>query len=190
MRAFCCALLFALGACQAVGPEPSVSESSASDPLVPEAVVSEPGVSGRPVSGPAVPGHDRGAEGAAAEGVLVRRAMLCGSPADPPPDPVVATDTADLQFERLLRMSCDPYRYRRELTEALRIADANPRWTGEQRAFLELLESQSRALLQLESRREALEQRLEETIRGISEIEAAIDGRPVAEPLEQETHGE
>ncbi|QIB65375.1 hypothetical protein [Kineobactrum salinum] len=51
-----------------------------------------------------------------------------------------------------------------------------PDWSEDERAFLRLMEAQQ----------EALEQQMQDTIRGISEIEDAIEGRPDSEPLARE----
>jgi hypothetical protein len=124
------------------------------------------------------------------ESLLAHRATLCA--ADDTERQRLMTsydDTHDhrQQFERLLLMSCDPFQHRDSLGEALQVASLNPDWSEDQRAFLAIMESHHHALERLEAERQVLERQLEDTIRGISEIEEDIDGRADKSPFEQES---
>lgn len=81
-------------------------------------------------------------------------------------------------FERLLLMSCDLYRHHDEFPETLQAAAAKSDWPEDHRAFMQMMASHRQALSRLEARREALERQLENTVRGISDIEEAIESRP------------
>jgi hypothetical protein len=81
-------------------------------------------------------------------------------------------------FERLLLMSCDLYRHHDALEETLQAAALKPDWPADHRAFMEMMATHRQAFTRLEARRQALERQLEDTVRGISEIEEAIDVRP------------
>lgn len=113
------------------------------------------------------------------ESLLVYRASLCaGAAAERRRQLASPRDEADhrQQFQRLLLASCDPWRHREELRQALEAASLKQDWSEDERAFLRLMESHQ----------ESLRQQMQETIRGISEIEDAIERRPDNGPLAQE----
>ncbi len=127
--------------------------------------------------GPAV--ADAESETKTGESLLVYRASLCaGGAAERRRQLASPRDEADRrqQFQRLLLASCDPWQHREELRQALEAASLKQDWSEDERAFLRLMESHQ----------ESLRQQMEETIRGISEIEDAIEGRPDNGPLAQE----
>jgi hypothetical protein len=119
------------------------------------------------------------AESEAGESLLVYRASLCaGAAAERQRQLASPRDEADhrQQFQRLLLASCDPWQHREELRQALEAASLKQDWSEDERAFLRLMESHQ----------ESLRQQMQETIRGISEIEDAIEGRPDRESLARE----
>jgi hypothetical protein len=119
------------------------------------------------------------AESEAGESLLVYRASLCaGAAAERQRQLASPRDEADhrQQFQRLLLASCDPWQHREELRQALEAISLKQDWSEDERAFLRLMESHQ----------ESLRQQMQETIRGISEIEDAIEGRPDRESLARE----
>lgn len=110
-------------------------------------------------------------------GVLEWRARLCAVSAGDEARATALKQEGEM-FEQLLLLSCDPYTHRRALAEALRLANGQGHdWPREQRAFISLLTDSQQAIDALEGERRELESRLEDTIRGIRNIEESIDAR-------------
>lgn len=76
------------------------------------------------------------------------------------------------QLQRLLLASCDPWRHREALQQALQAVSQKQDWSADETAYLKLMQSHQTAL----------EQQRQETVRGISEIEDVIEQRPTTEP--------
>lgn len=161
-----------LGACATVdspAPDSSAEPAAATrdvEPASADAPVAEPGFT--PATAPVDPDAS----------LLVHRAALCaGSVAERRRQLLSPADKADYreQFQRLLLASCDPWQHRHELRQALEVASLKRDWSEDEQAFLRLLQTQQ----------EALQQQLQHTIRGISDIEDVIEQRPDSGPLTQ-----
>ncbi len=110
-------------------------------------------------------------------GVLEWRARLCAASAEDEARATALKQEGEM-FEQLLLLSCDPYTHRLALAEALRLANGKGYdWPREQRAFISLLTDSHQAIDALEGERRELESRLEDTIRGIRNIEESIGAR-------------
>lgn len=107
--------------------------------------------------------------------LLMSRQTLCALPAA---EAGTLSGTADEagQLHQLLLMSCDMRNHRAAIGEML--ADLRTReWPDGYAAFFDLVQASTDALETLEQQRDALQRRLDETIRGITHIEEAIDAR-------------
>lgn len=117
--------------------------------------------------------------------LLVSRQAYCAEPAahrdgiagEALENGVTGSIEAADQIERLLRMSCDMRLNYRSIDRILAALRADRSWPTSYLALFDLMQAGADAVKSLEQQRAALQIRLDETIRGITNIEEAIDAR-------------
>lgn len=80
------------------------------------------------------------------------------------------------RMKRLMLTSCAPDQTPGQMFEALAALPDNPSWPPAQKALIEMVRDYAQSYRVLEQQKRDLEQKLEDTINGIQQIEAEIDG--------------